>query len=483
MKLTFGPTEFDDATNGPLQVFSVSEDGVSLPDVYAFADQAALAAPEASDYTASPIVQIDGQDVEAYLNDFATLNGGNQDPDANYNSLFPNVPDLTGTSGAGLGLFSTMQWYQGNQTMLKFANGTFRSFAIYAGTLMDFSNVTDGQSFFDTFCTGHAPNAQKSGAASTNTTTTQLPVTTEVLYTPVATGTATPIPSAYPQPVTILSDSSVAGYFSDLDSDLAVISIPSYGPGVNVTIEFENVVRELLATAKAYNKKKLIIDLRGNPGKSTLHFRFCRRAVTDQLCFTTGGTVLLAFDTFRQLFPTLTPYGATNLRAIPVFNTIGESISSFWSNVTSDELLTNGPYSTEVGSAVGAWFNTPFNYREEVNSMYQDFTSWQNFFGPLPIHGDNFTSLARFNYSDLIQTDTIPIYGYVNDTAPQPQTFTAEDIVLLQDGACASTCTIFTELMKSQAGVKQIVVGGRKQNGPMQVSCPRVQAKLTTLTI
>jgi hypothetical protein len=39
---------------------------------------------------------------------------------------------------------------------------------------------------------------------------------------------------------------------------------------------------------------------------------------------------------------------------------------------------------------------------------------------------------------------------------------------MLQDGACASTCTLFAEMMKNQAHVRSVVVGGRKQTGPMQ---------------
>ena len=60
------------------------------------------------------------------------------------------------------------------------------------------------------------------------------------------------------------------------------------------------------------------------------------------------------------------------------------------------------------------------------------------------------------------------MYGYINDTKPQPQTFEPSSVVMLSDGLCGSTCAIFAELLKSQAGVQSIVVGGRKQTGPMQ---------------
>ena len=52
------------------------------------------------------------------------------------------------------------------------------------------------------------------------------------------------------------------------------------------------------------------------------------------------------------------------------------------------------------------------------------------------------------------------------------QTFSSENIVLLQDGGFTSTCTVFAELMKTQGQVEQVVMGRRKSYGPMQgVGC------------
>jgi hypothetical protein len=38
----------------------------------------------------------------------------------------------------------------------------------------------------------------------------------------------------------------------------------------------------------------------------------------------------------------------------------------------------------------------------------------------------------------------------------------------LLDGYCASTCTLFTEFMRTQAGIKSIAMGGRPKAGPIQ---------------
>jgi hypothetical protein len=41
-------------------------------------------------------------------------------------------------------------------------------------------------------------------------------------------------------------------------------------------------------------------------------------------------------------------------------------------------------------------------------------------------------------------------------------------MVMLYDGYCASTCTVFSELMKTLGGVQSIAVGGRPQLAAMQ---------------
>jgi hypothetical protein len=56
-----------------------------------------------------------------------------------------------------------------------------------------------------------------------------------------------------------------------------------------------------------------------------------------------------------------------------------------------------------------------------------------------------------------------------SDWAFTERTFNPDQIVLLTDGLCASTCSLFVEMM-TQAGVKTIVAGGRPESGPMQTA-------------
>lgn len=61
----------------------------------------------------------------------------------------------------------------------------------------------------------------------------------------------------------------------------------------------------------------------------------------------------------------------------------------------------------------------------------------------------------------------ITISGY-GERKNLTQHFAAENIVLLYDGWCASTCATFSAFMKNQAKVKSIAMGGRPSKTPIQ---------------
>jgi hypothetical protein len=65
------------------------------------------------------------------------------------------------------------------------------------------------------------------------------------------------------------------------------------------------ILRKFLLNATKQNKKKLIVDLRGNG----------------------DGTIDLAFDIFKQLFPTIEPYGASRYRASEAFHYISALVA------------------------------------------------------------------------------------------------------------------------------------------------------------
>lgn len=75
------------------------------------------------------------------------------------------------------------------------------------------------------------------------------------------------------------------------------------------------------------------------------------------------------------------------------------------------------------------------------------------------------------NLSDPLITENsggIYVSGYQNRSNITIPPFEAENIVVVYDGYCASTCTIFSELMRQQAGVQTIALGGRPTSDIIQ---------------
>lgn len=68
-------------------------------------------------------------------------------------------------------------------------------------------------------------------------------------------------------------------------------------------------------------------------------------------------------------------------------------------------------------------------------------------------------------YSPII--DDLTVTGTFNRTH-WTRPFAPEDVIMFTDGVCDSTCSVFMELMKREAGVKSIALGGRPLTGPMQ---------------
>ena len=462
-------------------LYSVSSDGQELPQVYMDVD---VEGGLSSD--ASPVTKINGQPVEDFLRDAADRLGGGQDPDANYNSMFKSVP-LSSTRQNPYSGFEYAQSYQGGSTQVTLQNGTTRQINTYAVTQKDFTGVRDGRTFFQRFCAqtptissavasgSAAPSAfasfsslalkERQAASSSSfffassvigsfpsslsaqpsfsgvpsglpsaSVSFDIPMlSTQVQYSAVASQTAQPALPAFPKAWVAASDFSVACYFPEDSDDLAVLSIPTFEP-VNED-QFSSVTRQCLATANKAGKTRLIVDLRGNG----------------------GGNVLLAYDMFKQLFPNMVPYGTSNFRAFDLFNDIGQTVTEAYEGVGYSPALAN----TNFGSI--------FNTDDELDKMNEEFDSWADFYGPVKAHGDTFTSLVRYNLSNPISTSNVSIsdYGDLDGIVPKT-TFPPNNVVMLQDGICASTCAVFAELMKTQAKVKSIAIGGRSQYGAMQ---------------
>ncbi|KAF2270811.1 hypothetical protein CC78DRAFT_563446 [Lojkania enalia] len=423
----------------PVPLVSISEDGTELPKPYVYPDILASSLGNAS-FAPSPIVAINGQDAQEYLENWSQY-GSLQDRDALYNNVFYELAVISlGSSGSGMGTFTgggRGRWvYPGPETELEFENGTTTTFTNYAKVLVPFDGITDGESLYKKWFTADKPSETEAVAASVSATAT-------TSSTPTA--RATPAPG-YPPPVIREAHNLIGGYYLEDDySDIAVLSVPSFSSFGSTEPSFQDVGEQFLAAARAAGKKKLIVDVSANG----------------------GGLILQGYDLYKQLFPTLIGYAAGDrFRAFESTDLLGQKFSEISEGLprtldTDNETLLQLEY--DIVSSL-------FNYQTDMDIEGNNFPSWEAKFGPLYQHGDNYTNLFRWNLSDVltpVNSGGIYIHGYGNLTN-FTQPFAAEDIVVVTDGYCASTCTIFSELMRQRAGVKYISLGGRPRPGITQ---------------
>ncbi|KAF2109265.1 hypothetical protein BDV96DRAFT_615929 [Lophiotrema nucula] len=424
-----------------IALVSVSEDGKALPKPYVYSDVLAESFGNAS-FTASPIKSIDGQSAKDYLENWAQF-GSLQDRDALYNNVFYELAIVSlGSSGAGMGTFTgggRGRWvYPGAETELEFENGTTVTYENYARVLVSFSGVTDGVSLYQKWFTANKPTTTEEPEAPANSTTA----------TPSSTPTAAATPApGYPPPVYREAHNLIGGYYlTDDYSDIAVLSVPSFVSLGSAEIPFQQIGEKFLAAAKAAGKKKLIVDVSANG----------------------GGTILQGYDLYKQLFGNLSAYAAGDrFRAFESTDIIGTKFS---------EKAEGLPRVLDPANATLAELEydvipSLFNYQTDEDIEGNNFPSWDAKFGPLHQKGDNFTNLFRWNLSDVLtpyNSGGIYVHGFgplANYTATP---FAAEDIIVVTDGYCASTCTIFSELMRQRAGVKYVSLGGRPREGISQ---------------
>jgi hypothetical protein len=247
----------------------------------------------------------------------------------------------------------------------------------------------------------------------------------------------------FPAPVIAGPLNLINGFYIDAAGyeDVAVLQVPNFVASNSAEVPFQRLTQDFIPKALADGKTKLIIDLQANG----------------------GGTVLQGYDMFKQLFPDIDPYGANRMRAHEAVDLIGQSFSAFASKY---------PRGSSKNTTVQFSQASFFDYHSDTKVDGTAFASWDEKIGPQEVNGDLYTTLSRWNLSDVYVPYTsggINVTGYgplANVTGPPK--FAPENIVLVTDGYCGSTCTIFAEFMTQQAGVKTIAMGGRSNKEPIQ---------------
>lgn len=245
----------------------------------------------------------------------------------------------------------------------------------------------------------------------------------------------------YPEPVLITDDQVVSGYFLNEPGfeDVAVLVMLSFS---SYFVDFQNAVQDFFAQAVAAGKTKLVVDVQANG----------------------GGTILQGYDTFRQIFPDIVQDGPSRWRSSSTFEALSEAISPVCANYTP----------TLDYQDLDMACTTVHSWRNDLNDTNAPFTSYADKFGPLTAAttGDLYTNYMQWDPSNIVltrQAFETDVTGYGTRANITTRPFGGpENIVLLYDGYCASTCSIFSQFMRHGAGVKSVAMGGRPRAGAIQ---------------
>ncbi|KAI8959426.1 hypothetical protein F5Y11DRAFT_368063 [Daldinia sp. FL1419] len=387
-------------------IVSVSIDGTSLPKLYR------LSALDAG--SAAPIALINGDNATDFIVTLGSQFAGFQDSDAQWNSQFPTYANPTAST-----FWGSNNFYLGPEFAITYENGSVES-ADTTATLkrgVSFSGIATGNDFYETFCTPVAPNGV-ANEASTSPSRTKRSV-----------GPRAPIPFASPRPIVRTEENTTMGFFLNGNGfdDVAVLAITAFEEDSDDYLtSFQDTIQKFLAQCRSAKKQRLVIDLTSNG----------------------GGLIAAGFELFAQLFPGVNRFTANNMRLTNSLANISQILSTLSPEDQKNATDTfpkffNNISPGGVSEPQGVKFNT-----------VQDITA------PVVLQNDRFTQYIGEPFTELT------VDGDTTKSSPSP--FKPENIVLLTDGACSSTCTTFSYLMLFQERVKTVSVGGRPQNTQMQ---------------
>ncbi|PLB35849.1 uncharacterized protein BDW47DRAFT_133231 [Aspergillus candidus] len=427
------------AFGSPRAIASVSLDGKELPKVY-FAED--LFAYEASDGSSEPsaIATINDQDVVEYLTEFAAVNAaGKLEPHAEWNMLMQSgALDIQGYFEV---FYSGATFYPGESIAFGLEDGTVLEPEDWDALYFSPGNtgpLETGGDFYNFFVLNRLPASYTEMPEPPSSSTLIAEDTTSSSAAPASSPTELP-DTAYPRAPDVMQPGGLLrGYFLN-ESSLAVLTITQFDSSVGISNSFIATVWQFLQRSRRAGLRKVVIDLQQN----------------------SGGHPLLALEIFRLFFPSIDPLAASRRRAHPMADALGSTLTPYWQNLTTN----HSAYSTLL---TNEWVVAS---RLDADTG-QKFTAWDDYFhSPASYGGDHFTNSER--YDPLNHLFALEAAGITTDnlnSSHSTQPYEAEDIIILTDGLCSSTCALFTEMMHHEAGVQTVVVGGRPNPGPMQAA-------------
>lgn len=469
----------------PFSLMDLSPDGKQASRVFVADDVRA----SSSQFRPSAITQIDGEDVVTAI-ERLTYYEASQSPDTRWNAAFEsqNPPKR--------GSFYARTRYPGANTFtLTFQNGTTTEYRYTAVALHQpgsniWSVLTSGQVIWDRIINVD-PNVRGSGGSGASRLRTraleelrkrklnndQLDETFRRIEKRQSGSNAPPPPSqlvrynsSFPdtpgvRPYIQDINQVVGGYFmADYTGDAsktAIIDITGFAPDDQnarfPTHAVQAAVELFLAEAQRRGMERLIIDVRGNG----------------------GGFVNMGYDLYKQLFPNSDPYSGNRIRYHPASLRIAQAFTQLIDQDVIDGLI------RAIGGGMGENLSTvqantyqvaayaSLSGLDQFLNLDKDgkpFNTFDDFFGPANIYGDRFTNILTYDLDNLLAVGDLSydITGYDDRASYSTRSppFTPENVILVTDGVCASTCGIFAEFLRNQQRIRTVVVGGRPNGEP-----------------
>ncbi|KAK3389421.1 peptidase S41 family protein [Podospora didyma] len=427
-------------------IVSISVDGVQVPKLYHYAE---LMANSTAGALPRSIILINGEDAATVIERRNLVFSGYQDRDSQWNAAMQSYALPTGTNFVAASLD-----FNGAALTIMYDTGETRTednFAIIRPGV-NFTGISTGEDFYNRFCNPDTATVAAADATSTSPAT------------PTVNAAPEPTINGYPFPFIRDSGANItSGYFLNGTGydDVAVLAVSAFSAGggisaVEYLTNFQDTVATFLAQSKLQNKKRLVIDVTANG----------------------GGFVVAGYELFAQIFPDAPDFQANNLRESDSLKLMAETSGRFLDQIINFNGNTDAN-STDIGADAGASTQAQaFSILQQSSVVSNlvpggvftpdggNLTSVAEILGPVTLKGDRFTA---YQFTPLNMTNSdFNLTGTGSRSNPPPAVFAPEDVVLLTDGTCGSTCTIFSYLMILQLGVRTTVVGGRPQNGPMQ---------------
>jgi hypothetical protein len=408
-----------------LRLISASKDGTELPKIYLHSD--------ASNPDASEIKRINGQDAIDFLLAEADLIDSNG-PHTRFNQMFFQagysdrvIPEM----------FLEPIQYPGPYTSITFANGTTLKFDNHArtktGDASFWKGLPDRQQVYasvvqQVFNSGKRDVATQEAADSQQVgTTNQLTRLRKIPDDKEGGLVNWPKPAAKQE----FGWPPAAGYFIDTEteSNVAVLVLPVFqdeGGDVEGEQYLKSILKmttQFLEQCKSKKSPRLILDTRGN----------------------SGGLISSGLTIFRQLFPSTVPFQGNRISAS---DSVRFGMETF-ANVSAKES------SKLVDGFLSGWL---FDYQENYDVDLKPFSSPEDKLGHNQVNGEKTSNIVRSGDDPLLKQ----YFNTKDDDAFKPQ-----DILLLSDGMCGSTCSRFAEMLTTDVKIKTLAVGGIPENGPM----------------